>query len=132
MSFLNCDFAEPWQVGFQDPATPVMEGIVDFFHQSSFYLVLVIVVVGWIICAALLNFQKAPFSHKYWNEGTFLEIVWTLIPAVILISIALPSFKLLYFADEVIDPALTIKAIGRQWYWSYEYSDYSKEDESTL
>lgn len=65
--------------------------------------------------------------HRYLVDGTLLEIIWTIIPAIILILIALPSLKLLYLMDEVMDPALTIKAIGHQWYWSYEYSDYQTE-----
>ena len=129
---LRCDFAEPWQLEFQDPATPVMEGITDLFHNISFYLVIVLVLVGWMLFISWYHFKNTPISSKYWSEGTLLEILWTITPAVLLVSIALPSFKLLYFSDEVIDPALTIKAIGRQWYWSYEYSDYSKDDETTL
>jgi cytochrome c oxidase subunit 2 len=121
---LFCDFAESWQLGFQDPSTPVMEGIVDLFNNISFYLVLVLILVGWMVIANLLHFTNHEISHKYYNHGTIIEIIWTLTPAAILISIAIPSLKLLYFSDEVIDPALTIKAIGRQWYWSYEYSDY--------
>lgn len=65
--------------------------------------------------------------NKYLFEGTLIEIIWTLIPAGVLVFIAFPSLKLLYLMDEVIDPALTIKAIGHQWYWSYEYSDYGPE-----
>jgi cytochrome c oxidase subunit 2 len=59
------------------------------------------------------------------NHGTTIEIIWTVLPAVILLFIAVPSFALLYAMDEVIDPVLTVKVIGHQWYWSYEYSDYS-------
>ena len=137
---LFCDFAEPWQLGFQDPSTPVMEGIIDLFNNISFYLVLVLILVGWMVIANLVHFTNHDISHKYSNHGTIIEIIWTLTPAAILISIAIPSLKLLYFSDEVIDPALTIKAIGRQWYWSYEYSDYmnpsiennSEREESSL
>jgi len=67
-----------------------------------------------------------PLSLKTLNEGTSIEIIWTITPALILVSIALPSFRLLYLMDEVIDPTLTIKAIGHQWYWEYEYTDYIK------
>lgn len=65
-------------------------------------------------------------------HGTTLEIVWTLIPALVLVVIAVPSFALLYSVDEIVDPALTVKVIGHQWYWSYEYSDYEKEDGSSI
>ena len=60
-------------------------------------------------------------------HGTVLEIVWTVLPSVILIIVALPSFALLYSIDEIIDPALTIKCVGHQWYWSYEYSDFESQ-----
>lgn len=64
------------------------------------------------------NVKKRKISHKYLSHGTLLEIIWTLTPAIILVTIAFPSFKLLYLMDEVIDPSITIKAIGHQWYWS--------------
>jgi cytochrome c oxidase subunit 2 len=91
-----------------------------------FYLVLIVIGVLWMIIAILYNFAniKTKFVHKYLTHGTLIEIVWTILPAFVLIAIAFPSFQLLYLMDEVIDPAVTIKAIGHQWYWSYEYSDY--------
>jgi len=71
---------------------------------------------------------KHPIAHKYLTHGTVLELVWTVSPALILIAIAFPSFKLLYLLDEVISPTLTIKIVGNQWYWSYEYSDFVSDD----
>lgn len=132
MGKLFCDLPEAWRFGFQDPATPVMEGLIDLFHNICFYLVLVLVLVGWMLIANLVTFTGKEIPHKYSNHGTILEILWTLAPAAILIGIALPSLRLLYFSDEVIDPAVTIKAIGRQWYWSYEYSDYALADDQSL
>ena len=79
--------------------------------------------VLWLIMSVLIN----RYYNKYLFEGTLIEIIWTLIPAGILVFIAFPSLKLLYLMDEAIDPALTIKVIGHQWYWSYEYSDYGPE-----
>ena len=78
------------------------------------------------------NFEGIKISHKYFNHGTLLEIIWTILPALVLIIIAFPSFKLLYFLDEVIDPAITLKTIGRQWYWQYEYSDYAITEGETI
>ena len=72
--------------------------------------------------------DKRLISHKYLVHGTWLEIIWTIIPAVILVFIAYPSFKLIYLIDEVIDAGITIKVVGHQWYWSYEYSDYADQD----
>lgn len=97
-----------------------MEEIIFFHDQVMFILIVIITTVLWLIVKALSG--KA--YHRYLVDGTLLEIIWTIIPAIILILIALPSLKLLYLMDEVMDPALTIKAIGHQWYWSYEYSDY--------
>jgi cytochrome c oxidase subunit 2 len=70
------------------------------------------------------NTNKSPIAHKYLTHGTVLELIWTVTPALILIAIAFPSFRLLYLLDEVISPTITIKVVGHQWYWSYEYSDY--------
>ena len=100
-----------------------MEEIIFFHDQVMFILIIIITTVLWLILKALSG--KA--YHRYLVDGTLLEIVWTIVPAVILVLIALPSLKLLYLMDEVMDPGLTIKAIGHQWYWSYEYSDYQTE-----
>lgn len=131
LNFLNIknqmvlfDAAVPWQMGFQDPATPVMEGIINFHHDLFFFLVLIVVFVSWILgrCIFFYN-ENVNKKAETFIHGTFLEIVWTITPAIILIIIAIPSFSLLYAMDEVIDPILTLKVIGNQWYWSYEYSD---------
>ncbi len=120
------DVAENYQLGFQDAATPVMEEIVAFHHFVMIYLVFIVIGVAWILLRILIGFNTNVrlISHKHLVHGTLIETIWTITPALILISIAFPSFKLLYLVDEVIDPALTIKVIGHQWYWSYEYSDY--------
>ena len=67
---------------------------------------------------------KSPISHKYLNHGTLIELIWTITPALILILIAFPSFKLLYLMDEVSDPSMSVLAEGHQWYWSYQYPDF--------
>lgn len=128
-----CDAAVSWQFGFQDPATPVAEGILRFHHDLMFLLVLVVIFVRWML------FRTLHFFHNEVNpipstvvHGTTLEIVWTLIPALTLMVIAVPSFALLYSVDEAVDPALTIKIIGHQWYWTYEYSDYERADGEEL
>jgi len=128
-SVARCDAAVPWQFGIQDPATPVAEGIIRFHHNLMFVLVLVVVFVGWMLFRTLYFFgaDRHPMSRGV-VHGTTIEIVWTLIPAVILMVIAVPSFALLYSIDEVVDPRLTVKIVGHQWYWTYEYSDYETED----
>jgi len=127
-------------LGFQDPATPIMEGIIDLHNYIMFYLVLVLFFVISIFLNIFyyfyflinINYSKDVLNHRYLllsgnkvTHGTLIEIVWTLIPSLILMLIAIPSFALLYSMDEIIAPGLIVRAIGHQWYWSYEYSDYN-------
>jgi len=123
-----------YQIGMQDPATPIMEGIIDLHNDIFFFLVLVLTVVGWTLTRILwLNSRGFRWSSTYvFTHSTALEIIWTITPAAILMIIAIPSFALLYSMDEIINPAMTIKAIGHQWYWSYEYSDYQTKGVDTL
>lgn len=128
------DLAESYQFGFQDPASPVMEEIINFHNYMMIYLSFVVMGVLWMMFAILLQFKKSTrfISHKYLIHGTLIELIWTITPALILVAIAFPSFKLLYLIDEIIDPAITIKVIGHQWYWSYEYSDYATLDGKSI
>jgi len=124
--YIYCDIAEPWQILFQDSGTNIMEGIINLHNWILFYLIIISIFVSWflIITMSEFNSHKNPLSYKQLKDGTLIEVIWTITPALILITIALPSFKLLYLMDEILDPTITIKAIGRQWYWEYEYSDY--------
>lgn len=128
------DCPEPWQLGFQDGASPSFEGITELHDYIMFYLIIILQGVGWLILSVLINwnFSANKIVYKYHNHGTILELVWTITPAAILIAIAFPSFKLLYLLDEVVDPAITIKAVGHQWYWSYEYSDFVNDQGESL
>jgi len=127
------DAALPYQRGFQDPATPVAEGIIRFHHDLMFIMVVVSVFVGWMLGRIIYHFDHTKNPVADTNvHGTVIEIIWTLVPAMILVGIALPSFALLYSVDEAVDPALTIKIIGHQWYWSYEYSDYTTEEGKSI
>ncbi len=106
LSFLNnCDAPSPWGLYFQDSATPQMEGLVELHDNIMFYLVIILFSVGWIMISIVRNYNnvKSPISHKYLNHGTLIELIWTITPALILILIAFPSFKLLYLMDEVSD-----------------------------
>ena len=122
----TCDAPEAWQLGFQDPATPAVEGMI-FFHN---YIMLFLIVIGlftvWMLYKIVISFNEETFkkSEKF-THSSILEIIWTIIPAIILLVIAIPSFTLLYSLDELIDPVVTLKIVGHQWYWSYEYSDYA-------
>jgi cytochrome c oxidase subunit 2 len=134
LTIVPCDAAEPWQLGFQDAATPMMQGIIDLHHDIFFFLILIFVFVSWILVRALWHFhyKKNPIPQRI-VHGTTIEILWTIFPSIILMFIAIPSFALLYSMDEVVvDPAITIKAIGHQWYWTVEYSDYNSSDEQSL
>jgi len=124
------DAPEPWQIGFQDGASPAFEGITELHSSIFFYLVVILIGVVWMMGSIMVNFNStnAPIVYKYANHGTLIELIWTITPAFILIAIAFPSFKLLYLMDEVFSPALTIKVVGHQWYWTYQYSDFVNED----
>ena len=119
------DASEPYQLGLQDPATPVMEGIINFHNHLMVFLVGTAGFVGWILYVVLTRFDsRYNASSSDFTHATVLEIVWTIVPAIILLIIAVPSFSLLYSTDESPDASVTLKVIGHQWYWSYEYSDY--------
>ncbi len=128
------DAPQPWQIGFQDSAAPGFTGIVELHNTIFFYLVVIAVGVFWVLGSVIyyFNSSKSPIVHKYLNHGTLLELIWTITPALILIAIAFPSFRLLYLLDEVISPSITVKVVGHQWYWSYEYSDYINENGESI
>lgn len=125
----SCDNAESYQVGFQDPATPIMEGIINLHHDLMFFLCVILIFVSWMLFRTIWLFDnsKNQISSNL-NHGILIEIIWTTTPALILLIIAIPSFSLLYAMDEIVSPTITIKALGHQWYWSYEYSDYMNEN----
>lgn len=124
-SAVYCDAARPWQIFFQDPATPIMEGIINFHNHIMFFLTVTAVFVSWLLMRCIYFFEESRnLKAEKWTHSTTLEIVWTLVPAFVLMAIAVPSFALLFSMDEIIDPAITLKVVGHQWYWSYEYSDY--------
>lgn len=142
--------AKPWQINFQDPATPIAARIIEIHHHVFFFLTLTLIFVSYLLFRVLLTFwynvpdtlsteksiTKNQLNFVYllsklkFTHNTVIEIIWTCIPSLILIAIAIPSFGLLYAMDDVIDPQITIKAIGHQWYWSYEYSDYDNISDS--
>nr|YP_009059587.1 cytochrome c oxidase subunit II [Zapteryx exasperata]AEL97493.1 cytochrome c oxidase subunit 2 [Zapteryx exasperata]AIN79081.1 cytochrome c oxidase subunit II [Zapteryx exasperata] len=112
--------AHPSQLGFQDAASPVMEELLHFHDHTLMVVFLISSLVLYIIVAMV----STKLTNKYILDSQEIEIVWTIVPAIILIMIALPSLRILYLMDEVNDPHITIKALGHQWYWSYEYTDY--------
>nr|AYW52377.1 cytochrome c oxidase subunit 2 [Staphylininae sp. 1 ACP-2013] len=104
----------------QDSATPLMEQLLFFHDHAIMILLMITVLVGYIMGSLFFN----KFNYRFLLEGQTIEMIWTILPAVILIFIALPSLKLLYLLDEINNPIITIKTIGHQWYWSYEYNDF--------
>jgi heme/copper-type cytochrome/quinol oxidase subunit 2 len=129
-SNIQCDAPRAWGLYFQDSASPQMEALIELHNNIMFYLVGILISVGWVQGAIINNFRytRSPISNKYLNHGTLIELVWTITPALILVLIAFPSFKLLYLMDEVTDPSLSVVAEGHQWYWSYEYPDFLTSD----
>ena len=127
---INCDAPRAWGLYFQDSASPQMEALVELHDNIMYYLVAILFSVGWIQGSIIKNFDnsKSPISNKYLTHGTLIELIWTITPALILVLIAFPSFKLLYLMDEVTDPSLSVLAEGHQWYWSYEYPDFLNSD----
>jgi len=129
-----CDVPESWQIGLQDPATPTVEGMA-FFHD---YLNSYMIIIGTCVFFLLYNLNKL-FDKKFnskineFTHDSLLEIVWTILPAFVLLLLAIPSFTLLYSLDELSNPTLTLKVVGHQWYWSYESFSYynTKENYST-
>lgn len=159
------DAPSPWQLSFSDPATPIMEGIINFHNDLMFFNVAITIFVLWMLVRCIMIFYAPLHSMELdWknqlgyvgslvreskiriknsnmnnptkealnasqiyvtgiNHHTPIEIVWTVVPALILMLIAVPSFALLYSIEEFIEPSLTVKCTGHQWYWCYEYSN---------
>ena len=127
------DKPKKWQLGFQDAATPVMEKITDLHNL----LLVIIGVIGLFVVVAILyiafrfhekrNKKPATFSHN-----TTIEIIWTTVPVLILLVIAVPSFKLLFYMDHTATPEMTLKATGNMWYWKYDYPEHKIEFDSNI
>lgn len=128
-TFWANDSACFWQTRFQDPGTSSMEGIYLFNIQLYVVIICIVVFVAWLLKNILRGFIEISFSNSFTNDFTHsneIEIIWTTIPAIILVSLASPSFSLLYGLDELASPELTLKIWGHQWYWSYEVSDFNR------
>ena len=114
-----------WEVDFQTALSPSMERIVDFNLMVTIIIVIISAFVfglmAWIVFR--YNRKRNPTPSKT-THNTMLEVTWTVVPVIILLIIAVPSFRLLYFTDRVEEADMTLKAIGHQWYWSYEYPDH--------
>nr|YP_010557029.1 cytochrome c oxidase subunit II [Ogcogaster segmentator]UYS92700.1 cytochrome c oxidase subunit II [Ogcogaster segmentator] len=107
-------------LSLQNGASPLMEQLIFFHDHTLLILTMITILVGYLMMTLFYN----KFINRYLLEGQTIEVVWTILPAITLIFIALPSLRLLYLLDEVNNPSITLKTIGHQWYWSYEYSDF--------
>nr|YP_009350392.1 cytochrome c oxidase subunit II [Crepititermes verruculosus]AQP26977.1 cytochrome c oxidase subunit 2 [Crepititermes verruculosus]ATE51033.1 cytochrome oxidase subunit II [Crepititermes verruculosus] len=106
----------------QDSASPVMEQLIFFHDHALMIMLMIITTVFYTMISIIQNKQTSRFIL----EGQMIETVWTIAPAIILVFIAIPSLRLLYLMDEIHNPVMTLKTVGHQWYWSYEYSDFTK------
>jgi cytochrome c oxidase subunit 2 len=108
-------------LGLQDSNSPIIEQL-NFFHDHALLIIILVTLsVGYLI--GTLFFNK--LNNRYLLHGQTIEVIWTILPAIILLFIAFPSLRILYLLDEVNNPSISLKTIGHQWYWSYEYSDFS-------
>nr|WHN78747.1 cytochrome c oxidase subunit II [Hyalurgus flavipes] len=108
-------------LSLQNSSSPLMEQLIFFHDHTLLILVMITTLVGYLMFMLLFN----KYTNRYLLHGQTIEIIWTILPAIILLFIAFPSLRLLYLLDEINEPTITLKAIGHQWYWSYEYSDFT-------
>nr|URX53488.1 cytochrome c oxidase subunit II [Longicaputermes sinaicus]URX53514.1 cytochrome c oxidase subunit II [Longicaputermes sinaicus] len=109
-------------MNLQDSASPIMEQLISFHDHALMIILMILTVVAYMMTTLFLN----KHVNRFMLEGQMIEVAWTVAPAIILIFIAVPSLRLLYLMDEIHSPSVTLKVIGHQWYWSYEYSDFTK------
>lgn len=147
--YLKDNFTGLTPIGFNDPATALMENIIDLHHFIFFFILMISGLVLWLLVQIIENFiylynirinkiiTKSSILNKFlsysfasvvlksrlFKEDKFLEGGWTLFPGIVLIIISIPSFYMLYLSEESIETLLTIKAVGFQWYWTYDYTD---------
>jgi cytochrome c oxidase subunit 2 len=121
----GADQPRDWQMGFQPAASTTMERIAEFHNLLLVIITLITVFVLLLMLYVMVRFseRRNPTPSKT-THNTLVEVLWTTIPVIVLVVIAIPSFKLLYYSDRIEDADMTIKAIGHQWYWSYEYPDH--------
>nr|YP_010535651.1 cytochrome c oxidase subunit II [Alectorobius puertoricensis]UYB78537.1 cytochrome c oxidase subunit II [Alectorobius puertoricensis]UYB78550.1 cytochrome c oxidase subunit II [Alectorobius puertoricensis] len=115
-------------ISFPNANSPMMEQLI-FFHDHSMTIIILITIITLYM---IMNITLNTFKSRFLMEGQEIEILWTIIPAIILIYIALPSLRLLYLMEEAFFPTMSMKIIGHQWYWSYEYSDFNIEFDSFM
>jgi cytochrome c oxidase subunit 2 len=114
----------PWQLGLQEPASPVMEQVASFHTYVMYFITVITVFVLALLVIVMVKFNRtANPTPSRTTHSTLLEVAWTVVPVFILLAIAIPSFKLLFYQQTIPPADLTVKATGNQWYWSYTYPD---------
>src|SRR5215467_3102581 len=124
---------QPWQLGMQKGATPVMDDII-WFHDFLLWVITAIalfVLTLLIIVVVKFNARSNPVPSRT-THNTFIEVIWTVVPVLILVTIAVPSFRLLFFQLNAPKADVTVKATGKQWFWSYSYPDSKFEFDSLM
>ena len=115
----------PWQLGFLEPVTPVARMMTDFHNFLLIVTTAIALFVVALLAIVMVRFnEKANPTPSKTTHNTLIEVLWTAVPVLILTVVAIPSFRLLFLADVAVDADMTIKAIGRQWYWTYQYPDH--------
>lgn len=115
----------PWQYNFQDAATPVMERLIDMHDMLMIIITAVtLFVVGLLVWVCVRYNERVNPKPSKTAHNTMVEVVWTVVPVLILLVIVVPALKNLYFMDKATDADMTLKVVGHQWYWSYEYPDH--------
>ncbi|WP_032112400.1 cytochrome c oxidase subunit II [Candidatus Paracaedibacter symbiosus] len=129
----NAAVPQPWQIGFQSAASPIMEGINEMHHLLLVIITCIAIFVTALLVYVLYRFRASrnPVPSQTAHH-TLLEVVWTLLPVLILVVIGIPSLKLMFFASKIENADLTVKAIGHQWYWTYEYPEQKVQFDSLM
>src|SRR3569833_52167 len=120
----------PWQLGLQAGATPVMDDII-WFHDFLVWLTAAIALFVLVVLVVKFNARSNPVPSRT-THNTFIEVIWTVVPIVILVAVSIPSFRLLFYQLNTTKADLTIKATGKQWFWSYNYPDQKFEFDSVM
>nr|YP_010582911.1 cytochrome c oxidase subunit II [Aguriahana triangularis]UGN61331.1 cytochrome c oxidase subunit II [Aguriahana triangularis] len=107
-------------LNFQNANSPMMEQLIMFHDHTMMIILMIMIMVGYMMLSIMIK----KFNNRFMLENQNIELIWTIMPAIVLIFIALPSLKILYLLEETSNPLVSIKTIGHQWYWSYEYSDF--------
>nr|YP_010411432.1 cytochrome c oxidase subunit II [Coraebus diminutus]URN73078.1 cytochrome c oxidase subunit II [Coraebus diminutus] len=107
-----------------DSASPLMEQLIFFHDHTLSILLMITTMVSYLLAELFIN----NWTNRFLLEGQAIELIWTILPAVTLVFIALPSLQLLYLMDELKSPLISIKSIGHQWFWSYEYTDFKNTE----